>query len=97
VSDIAAARHILRRLIVHDWTPEPVRASLRTALSHMTREPVVRETPRTARPVTPKQRKEIVHLAETTVLSQAEIARRVGLGAQAGGRVSEILHRRAWK
>lgn len=93
MSNVPKARRILRELLTNEWIGERIKTEIRAALRVMTRRPHVRETPRIMNGgVTKAQRQRVLILAKNTELSQAEIARRVGLGAQAGGRVSEILH-----
>jgi hypothetical protein len=93
MSNIPQARNILKELLSNKYLAAPFRAELRKALRLMTRTEIVRQTPHKRHPPTSEQKQKILHLAKTTKLSQAEIARKVGLGSQAGGRVSEILHR----
>jgi hypothetical protein len=93
MSDIPKAREILKELLDNEWIADAVKVRLRQALRLMRREAVVREAPRSTNgTISNMQRRMIIRLAQDTKLPQSEIARRVGLGSQAGGRVSEVLH-----
>jgi hypothetical protein len=93
MSNIPEARNILRGLLRTGELQPSAKDTIWAAIKLMTRDPVVRGTPKKASPPTPQQRDHILRLARVTDMTQAEIAQRVGLGPQASGRVSEILHR----
>ena len=93
-SDIPGARTILGEALqeLDAGRFSAVKELIELALSGMTREPLARpRAPRQVVTITPAQRELIYRLADTTELTQAEIAMRVGLEAKDLGRVSEVL------
>jgi hypothetical protein len=93
MSDIPRARELLTTLAKHPYLPEPLREDVTEILTLLDRRPTLRRSPRHKTKITDSIRAQILFLANNTELSQGAIASLVGLGPQAYGRVSEVLHK----
>jgi len=89
MSDIPRARGILEGLLRNYQLPQPVQLAIAKALSLMQRDPPISRARGKAVAITPALKARVRALSAQG-LSQAEIARRVGLPN--AGRVSEILN-----